>query len=142
VIDKQKNLNCSFCGKPQTQVKKLIAGPEVYICDDCVRLCSDILIEDNTKVIEGIPSCKQIMNFLDQYVIGQYNAKMVMSVAVNTHYKRLAFPIIDDVEMDKANLLLLGSSGTGKCITYATLINIKVDRELAKIIDQIQSEQI
>jgi endopeptidase Clp ATP-binding regulatory subunit ClpX len=130
VIDKQKNLSCSFCGKQQTQVKKLIAGPEVYICDDCVRLCSDILIEDNTKVVDGVPSCKQIMNFLDQYVIGQYESKMVMSVAVNNHYKRLNFPIIDDVEMDKANLLLLGSSGTGKCLAAGSMLKVRISQPL------------
>ena len=112
----KKQLKCSFCTKQQHEVKKLIAGPEVYICDECVKLCSDILSEDKTEVVEGIPSPSKIMEFLDKYVIGQYQAKMVMSVAVHNHYKRLANPIIDDVELDKSNVIMTGPSGSGKTL--------------------------
>jgi ATP-dependent Clp protease ATP-binding subunit ClpX len=132
MVEQKKNLSCSFCQKPQTEVKKLIAGPDVYICDDCIRVCSEILTEHvavpaKTKV----PTCKQIMAFLDQYVIGQHEAKMVISVAINNHYKRLEYPIIDDVEMSKSNILLAGPSGSGKCHFSSTLIRLKVEENFA-----------
>ncbi len=114
----KKNLSCSFCQKQQTQVKKLIAGPEVYICDDCIRVCTEILADGGAvpQQKNRVPTCKQIRKFLDQYVIGQDDAKMVISVAINNHYKRLEFPIIDDVELEKSNVILLGPSGSGKTL--------------------------
>ena len=132
----KKQLKCSFCTKQQHEVKKLIAGPEVYLCDECVKLCSDILSEDKTEVVEGIPSPSKIMEFLDKYVIGQYQAKMVMSVAVHNHYKRLNHPIIDDVELDKSNILVLGPTGSGKCLTYNMFLNVKIPQELKNIIEK------
>lgn len=118
--DNKKNLSCSFCGKRQDQVVKLIAGPDVFICNDCVQLCTDILTEDDKEAkIEdkaSIPSPRKIREFLDQYVIGQDDAKMVFSVAVHNHYKRLANPVIDDVELEKSNILLLGPTGSGKTL--------------------------
>lgn len=125
----KKNLSCSFCGKRQDQVKKLIAGPDVFICDDCVKLCSDILTEDDspTKKIlrEGeIPSPRMIREFLDQYIIGQDYAKMIMSVAVNNHYKRLANPVVDDVELEKSNVLLLGPTGSGKTLMAQSIAKL------------------
>lgn len=127
--DTKKSLACSFCGKRQDQVKKLIAGPDVFICDECVKLCSDILTEDDSptkKVLrEGeIPSPRQIREFLDQYIIGQEAAKVVMSVAVNNHYKRLANPMVDDVELEKSNVLLLGPTGSGKTLMAQSIAKL------------------
>ena len=137
MTDTKKNLSCSFCQKQQTQVKKLIAGPDVYICDDCIRVCSDILKEGTPPQPQNsVPSCKQIMQFLNEYVVGQDDAKMVMSVAINSHYKRLAFPIIDDVELEKSNLVLLGPSGSGKCLAYNSKIKVRISSELADTIIQ------
>src|SRR5579859_1093227 len=114
--ESDKNLHCSFCDKSSQDVKKLIAGPNVYICDECVDLCHTILRSDSKDGAEfsDIPTPHQIKEFLDQYVIGQEYAKMTVSVAVYNHYKRLANPIIDDVELEKSNCLLVGSSGVGK----------------------------
>lgn len=127
--ENKKNLSCSFCGKRQDQVAKLIAGPEVFICNECVQLCSDILKEDegsSKKAIRNsdIPDPKEIKEFLDQYVIGQEEAKMVMSVAVHNHYKRLANPIIDDVELEKSNILLLGPTGSGKTLMAKSIAKL------------------
>lgn len=128
--DKKKSLTCSFCSKPQEAVKKLIAGPDVFICNDCVQLCADILKEDTdseTKISlkDGeIPSPRQIREFLDQYVIGQDGAKMVMSVAVHNHYKRLANPVVDDVELEKSNILLLGPTGSGKTLMAKSIAKL------------------
>lgn len=128
--DNKKNLDCSFCGKSQKSVGKLIAGPDVFICNDCVQLCQDILAEDAKEdSVTGtaeIPSPKKIREFLDQYIIGQEEAKMVMSVAVHNHYQRLANPIIDDVELEKSNVLLLGPTGSGKTL---------MARSIAKMLD-------
>lgn len=129
--DTKKNLKCSFCGKSQSDVQKLIAGPDVFICNDCVKLCADILKDDDKLAqistgSEGIPSPRQLKEFLDQYVIGQDDAKMVMSVAVHNHYKRLANPVIDDVELEKSNILLLGPTGSGKTL---------MARSIAKLLD-------
>ena len=135
-MTEKKVLKCSFCAKQQHEVKKLIAGPDVYICDECVKLCSDILSEDKPEVVEGIPAPSKIMKFLDQYVIGQHQAKMVISVAVHNHYKRLSNPIVDDVELDKSNILLCGPSGSGKCVTFSTAVNVKIPKHLIDIIEK------
>lgn len=128
--ENKKNLSCSFCGKKQEQVVKLIAGPDVFICNDCVQLCADILKEDSTAETKmnlkdgGIPSPRSIKEFLDQYVIGQEDAKMVMSVAVHNHYKRLANPVVDDVELEKSNILLLGPTGSGKTLMAKSIAKL------------------
>lgn len=127
--DNKKNLKCSFCGKHQEDVQKLIAGPDVFICNDCVQLCGDILKEDASTMSkignkECIPSPRQIREFLDQYVIGQEDAKMVMSVAVYNHYKRLANPVVDDVELEKSNILLLGPTGSGKTLMAKSIAKL------------------
>lgn len=128
--ENKKNLSCSFCGKRQEQVTKLIAGPDVFICNDCVQLCADILKEDSSAETKmnlkdgGIPSPRQIREFLDQYVIGQDAAKMVMSVAVHNHYKRLANPVVDDVELEKSNILLLGPTGSGKTLMAKSIAKL------------------
>jgi ATP-dependent Clp protease ATP-binding subunit ClpX len=130
MTDTNINLGCSFCSKRQDQVKKLIAGPDVYICDSCVGLCSDILTGEAQPVTEDkpetgdIPTPRDINKFLDQYVIGQADAKMVVSVAVHNHYKRLANPIIDDVELEKSNILLLGPTGSGKTLMAQSIAKL------------------
>ena len=121
-------LNCSFCGKAQNEVKKLIAGPSVYICNECVDLCNDI-IEEEVKSEEDAPydyllSPLEIFNKLDDYVIGQEKAKKVLSVAVYNHYKRLKNSKADDVELQKSNVLLLGPTGSGKTLLAQTLAKI------------------
>ena len=102
------SLYCSFCGKNQKEVKKLIAGPTVFVCDECVELCMDIIKEDNKnakiKVKENIPKPREINSFLNDYVIGQDKAKRILSVAVYNHYKRLANSSINDVEISKSNI--------------------------------------
>lgn len=113
-------LFCSFCTKSQNEVKKLIAGPDVYICDECTKLCFDILDEKTAGVnpIESgkVPAPRKIKEFLDQYIIGQEEAKMVFGVAVHNHYMRLENPIVDGVEMEKSNILLMGPTGSGKTL--------------------------
>src|SRR5438093_4061449 len=115
------SLVCSFCGKSQKEVKKLIAGPTVYICDECIGLCNDIIAEEfENDEAQGkdrltIPKPSEIKNILDEYVIGQERAKKVLAVAVHNHYKRIDSRVaMDDVEIQKSNILLLGPTGSGK----------------------------
>ena len=120
-------LYCSFCGKSQHEVRKLIAGPTVFICDECVELCMDIIKEENkdtfVKNQEGVPTPQKICNVLDDYVIGQTYAKEVLSVAVHNHYKRLSHETKNnkDVELSKSNILLVGATGCGKTLLAQTL---------------------
>ncbi|HHP51374.1 MAG TPA: ATP-dependent Clp protease ATP-binding subunit ClpX [Moorella mulderi] len=122
-------LKCSFCGKTQDQVKKLVAGPGVYICDECIALCNEIIAEElnedlNLEMAE-LPKPKEIRAFLDQYVIGQDRAKKALSVAVYNHYKRIHMgPRSSDVELQKSNILMLGPTGSGKTLLAQTLAKI------------------
>jgi len=127
--DAKSTLYCSFCGKSQHEVRKLIAGPTVFICDECVELCMDIIREETKSGLvrssDGVPAPKQICKVLDDYVIGQEMAKRVLSVAVHNHYKRLAHAgKSSDVELAKSNILLIGPTGCGKTLLAQTLARI------------------
>jgi ATP-dependent Clp protease ATP-binding subunit ClpX len=130
--DEKGQLKCSFCGKLQDQVKKLVAGPGVYICDECIELCNEIveeeLCEDLGMEISDLPKPKEIKEILDQYVLGQELAKKALSVAVYNHYKRINIGSkVDDVELQKSNIVMLGPTGSGKTLlaqTLARLLNV------------------
>ncbi len=127
--DDKGQLKCSFCGKLQDQVKKLVAGPGVYICDECIELCNEIIEEELSEDlgfdIGDIPKPKEIMSILDQYVIGQEQAKKSLSVAVYNHYKRINLENkIDDVELQKSNIVMLGPTGSGKTLLAQTLARV------------------
>jgi ATP-dependent Clp protease ATP-binding subunit ClpX len=128
--DDDANLSCSFCGKSQREVKKLIAGPTVYICDECIELCNDIIAEEygqeeQPATTSRIPKPKEIKDSLDEYVIGQESAKKTLAVAVHNHYRRIeSQTFVGDVELQKANILLLGPTGSGKTLLAQTLARI------------------
>ncbi|MCL2565716.1 MAG: ATP-dependent Clp protease ATP-binding subunit ClpX [Defluviitaleaceae bacterium] len=130
--DSKKQFRCSFCGKTQEQVRKLVAGPNVYICDECIELCNEILDEDLNDFIDfgddfKIPKPLEIKLRLDEYVIGQDNAKKAMAVAVYNHYKRITRGTVDDIEVQKSNILVVGPTGVGKTYmaqTMARLLNV------------------
>ena len=129
-FDDKKQLKCSFCGKTQDQVRRLIAGPDVCICDECVELCEDIIREEfeeaneETTSIDSLPKPKEMMEILNDYVIGQEKAKKALSVAVYNHYKRILAEQDLGVELQKSNILMLGPTGCGKTLLAQTLAKV------------------
>ena len=128
MADEKKTLRCSFCGKPERQVHRMIQGPGVRICDECVNLCMSIL-DDGYNAAESVartaldelPTPREIKDVLDQYVIGQESAKVALSVSVYNHYKRIMFGDDQDVELQKSNILMIGPTGSGKTLFAQTL---------------------
>lgn len=123
-----KQLRCSFCGKPQEQVQRLIAGPNVFICDECIQLCQEIIdeefIDDTEYEMKDLPSPKEIKSTLDEYVIKQDKAKRALAVAVYNHYKRVNQQLTDDIELQKSNIIMLGPTGSGKTLLAQTLAKL------------------
>ena len=134
--EKPKLTHCSFCGNSKEVVKRLIISESVAICNDCIGLCNKLLAEemqtDAVKTTSSDPSydALEIKKHLDKHVIGQDDAKIVLSVALANHYKRINRPPVGDLEIQKSNILLIGPTGSGKCVTYDTKLNVKITQEL------------
>ena len=130
MLSKSPQFRCSFCGKSQEQVRKLIAGPEVYICDECIGLCNDIILEEledeSSLELKNVLKPREIVDILDQYVVGQDRAKKIVSVSVYNHYKRIALAKNrkDDIEVQKSNILFIGPTGSGKTYIAQTLAKV------------------
>lgn len=128
---------CSFCGKNQTQVKTLVSGNSVFICNECVELCLDVIrpkVAPVQKMDVSTLTPPQIVSYLDEHVIGQDQAKKIISVAIYNHLKRLEHPEVNGVTIDKSNVLMIGSSGVGKCLHGTTRIKVKIPKKIADLI--------